>query len=273
MLRAASSAEMPERRADVRSMRLHAPRRRRACADRPGTRSGGGSRAARTRRWSWRCARRARSRPGPGAAPIESGPRVTRRCRRRRGDGSRRRARSTQQRQVGRTGMPNRLPSSRSRRARPRRRRPWRWCRRRPCASTLASPARGLGAQACVPNSGPDSMVSNAVVLPIRATPPLMCPTRTLPRQECSCLSDLLGPVERGGQRRVHVGVDQGDERAGGVVGAQQDLGCRQRRDRAQEVVGVLRVDHRDDCVPRVVLERALQADVDAPDALVEAGP
>jgi hypothetical protein len=57
-------------------------------------------------------------------------------------------------------------------------------------AMTFASPAAvAWWAHACVPNNGPDSMVSNAVVLPIRATPPLMWPTRTLPRQECCCLS------------------------------------------------------------------------------------
>ena len=53
-------------------------------------------------------------------------------------------------------------------------------------AMTLPSPAAlAAAAHACVPNSGPLSMVSNALVLPMRATPPLMCPISTLPRQPC----------------------------------------------------------------------------------------
>ena len=85
------------------------------------------------------------------------------------------------------TGMPNTLPS--------------RVYRGWPASTTLAlavvpptsrhttrsSPYwRAYHAAACVPKTGPDSIVSTALVLPTRATPPLVWPTSRAPVQPSS---------------------------------------------------------------------------------------
>ena len=81
----------------------------------------------------------------------------------------------------------------------------------------------------------------------------------------------VLGLEERGGERAVGIGVDQGAEGARLVVGAFGNVAAGEHRHRAEKMVGVLLIDDAFDRDLRGrIAMRIFQADADAADAPLE---